>query len=87
MQSLSKNNKVRYGSLTGVHFLNLSSQDGGEVTDWRQLEVRGVNRGSEARQRVRRTDSEIRLPVTPVLRDATTAESDRMTVDKSRATG
>lgn len=76
MQSLSKNNKVRYGSSTHVHFLNLSLQDAGEVTDWRQLEVQGVNGGSEGRQRVRRTDSEIRLPVTPVLRDATTAESD-----------
>lgn len=76
MQKLSKNNKVKYGSSTCVHLLNLSSQDRGEVTDWRQLEVRGVKGGSESRQRVRRTDSKIRLPVTPVLKDATTAESD-----------
>ncbi len=76
MQSLAKNNTVIYGSSTDVHFLNLSSQDGGEVTDWRQLEVREVNGGSGGRQRVRQTDREIRLPVTPVLKDATTAERD-----------
>ncbi len=53
---------------------------------WRQLEFQGVNGGSEGRQRERRTDSEIRLPVMPVLKDATTAESDSWQEQSGRVT-